>query len=466
MAFTGKLGSPSSELGSIVPAYGAVSSLIASSALSLTSVASCTISYTLNMEASSSLVALSQSVVVEQVVQKVSSHTLALTQTASIIQYLSLSETDTLTLTDSAILGEIFVSASNTLALSDEASTLNYESQELSDTLDLTDLARLQSRTCLASNILDLEDEASVSGPIYVSASDELQITDTEFDPDTLEEVTYVVSGLSDSVSVVAIITYTASNIISLADQALVTHVLGAGTDESASDTITLTDVAQLSIQEACSDTLALTDAASAVIGVPLVSALAISDVASVVIARAASLLSDTIELQQSLRFTLEQGCTRHNFSPFIGANTDPNAPTPPPAALPAVSGTTGFRLQYPSTGLVTAEVILPRSPEFGNIDRFQMDRISRESRGGTLLIYADPIWPKITTLVLKFSSLKRTDARALQDFMETYIGREIILVDHEDREWVGVITNPQDAVIQDDRNSFTASFEFQGERA
>lgn len=466
MAFTGKLGSSLSQPGNIVPGYGAVSSLIASSALSLTDVASYTISYTLNMEASSSLVTLDQSVVVEQVVQKVSSHTLALTQTASTVQYLSLSETDTLTLTDSAISGEIFVSASNTLVLSDEAETLNYEAQELSDTLDLTDLARLQSRTCLASNILDLEDEASVSGPIYVSASDELQITDTEFDPDTLEEVTYVVSGLSDAVSVVAIITYTASNIISLADQALVTQVLGAGTDESASDTITLTDVAQLSIQEACSDTLAITDAASSEVGVPLVSALAINDVASVVIARAASLLSDTIELQQALRFTLEQGCTRFNFSPFIGANTDSNAPTPPLAALPAVSGTTGFRLQYPPSGTVTDEVHLSRKPEFGNIDRFQMDRISRETRGGTLRVYADPIWPKITTLVLKFSALRRSDARALQDFMEDHIGQEIKLIDHEDREWTGVITNPQDSVIQDDRNSFTASFEFQGERA
>ena len=67
----------------------------------------------------------------------------------------------------------------------------------------------------------------------------------------------------------------------------------------------------------------------------------------------------------------------------------------------------------YPATGTATDTLVL-RAPEFGNKDRLQFNRISRETRGGTLIVYADPMWPKTQTLVLTFSALKPAQAEAL----------------------------------------------------
>ena len=63
------------------------------------------------------------------------------------------------------------------------------------------------------------------------------------------------------------------------------------------------------------------------------------------------------------------------------------------------------FRLFYPAVGTVTDSVTL-RAPNLGNKDRLSFNRILRETRGGTLVVFADPIWPKIQTLVLTFSGL------------------------------------------------------------
>jgi hypothetical protein len=64
-----------------------------------------------------------------------------------------------------------------------------------------------------------------------------------------------------------------------------------------------------------------------------------------------------------------------------------------PPATL---SGGTisNFFLQYPATGDAIDTLEL-RPPNLGNKDRLGFNRISRETRGGTLIVFADPMWPK-----------------------------------------------------------------------
>lgn len=131
---------------------------------------------------------------------------------------------------------------------------------------------------------------------------------------------------------------------------------------------------------------------------------------------------------------------------------------------LPTASELTGFRLLFPSTGTATDELVV-RAPNLGNIDRLSMTRINRETRGGTLIVYADPIWPKVQTLVLSFSVLKRQEAQDLLTFMLSHLGQEIRMIDWENRGWKGVIVNPQDPIVEDRRNSFSASFEFEGAR-
>jgi hypothetical protein len=121
------------------------------------------------------------------------------------------------------------------------------------------------------------------------------------------------------------------------------------------------------------------------------------------------------------------------------------------------------FQLLYPATGVVTDSLSL-RAPNLGNLDRLSFNRIQRETRGGTLVIYADPVWPKTQTLVLSFSGLKQEEARNLLTFIEDHLGQEIGLIDWEHRYWRGVITAPDQPIVQDGRDSYTASFEFQGE--
>jgi hypothetical protein len=121
------------------------------------------------------------------------------------------------------------------------------------------------------------------------------------------------------------------------------------------------------------------------------------------------------------------------------------------------------FQLFYPVDGAVTDSVTL-RAPNLGNKDRLSFNRILRETRGGTLIVFADPIWPKIQTLVLTFSGLRSVQAQQLLAFLDRHLGEEVGLLDWEGRAWKGVVTTPTDPVVQDGRDSFSASMEFEGE--
>ncbi len=121
------------------------------------------------------------------------------------------------------------------------------------------------------------------------------------------------------------------------------------------------------------------------------------------------------------------------------------------------------IELRYPATGGATDTVTL-RAPSFGNKDRLSFNRITRETRGGTLVVYADPIWPKIQTLALSISGLTAAEKDELLAFMEDTLGLEIGLTDWEGRYWTGVIVAPDQPAVQDDRETFTATFEFEGE--
>ena len=138
-----------------------------------------------------------------------------------------------------------------------------------------------------------------------------------------------------------------------------------------------------------------------------------------------------------------------------------------PPATLvwSPVAGVAAGTLVYPAAPPYSDWLTL-RSPDLGNKDRLQFNRITRETRGGTLIVFADPLWPKVQVQVLSFSGLNETEARGLLDFMTTHLGLEIGYVDWEQRLWTGVITNTTEPMVQDGRGMYTASFEFEGELA
>ena len=174
---------------------------------------------------------------------------------------------------------------------------------------------------------------------------------------------------------------------------------------------------------------------------------------------------ASALGLHQSATYYLVSAGILQRYHP-VRRGRGTGVPTPPPPATlegPRRASSPSFQLVYPATGPVTDSVTL-RAPNFGNKDRLSFNRILRETRGGTLIVFADPIWPKIQTLVLTFSGLRSVQAQQLLAFLDAHLGEEIGLLDWEGRYWKGVVTTPTDPVVQDGRDSFSASLEFEGE--
>lgn len=148
-------------------------------------------------------------------------------------------------------------------------------------------------------------------------------------------------------------------------------------------------------------------------------------------------------------------------YSPFIGEVT--SGITPPPANAPALGSAT-LTLTWPFVSPTTTLVL--RNPQLNNSERFQFARINRTTRGGDLTVFADPTWPKQETLKVQIESLTSAQKDSLQSFFEDNIGLEIGLLDDENKQWKGIITQP-DADFTDvsgDGCTYAVIFEFEGE--
>jgi hypothetical protein len=150
-------------------------------------------------------------------------------------------------------------------------------------------------------------------------------------------------------------------------------------------------------------------------------------------------------------------------YDPKVGANNDPNAPTPPSATAPTLTRQSTVTLFYPTVSpTVTVEI---RAPNLGDRDRLSQMRIQRESRGGTLQIFADPTWPKLQILALQFMGLTEGEALEVQSFFISTLGQTVGFTDWEGRTWHGIIVTPDEPFIRNGRTCrVDISFEFEGE--
>lgn len=168
--------------------------------------------------------------------------------------------------------------------------------------------------------------------------------------------------------------------------------------------------------------------------------------------------LDNELEFEESFEFTLDSNkliSQSITFSQTYKSDTGANLceyqlPNPP------VLGKATLTLTYGMTELIL------RNPIFNNTTRKGYTRIQRETRGGTLKIFADPIWPKTTTLIYSIEALP--NPQEVLDFLEASLGQQITLLDHEDREWIGIITNPNTAVTDNGICRAECQLEFVGE--
>lgn len=103
------------------------------------------------------------------------------------------------------------------------------------------------------------------------------------------------------------------------------------------------------------------------------------------------------------------------------------------------------------------------RNPDFGDRESIEVRRINRKTRGGDLVMYRDPAWPKYATYTYSFSYLSQDDLYKLIEFMKSTLGQEITITDYEGRVLSNcIITTPTEELTQDGVEDFRASFSFQ----
>lgn len=169
----------------------------------------------------------------------------------------------------------------------------------------------------------------------------------------------------------------------------------------------------------------------------------------------------DTLSITHSGTYQHEgPSCIQHNYTPFVGFSTDIET-TPPDITVPTL-GTATMTLTYPYVSPTT--ILVLRNPQFSNKDTLNFNRINRQTRGGTLIVYANSIWPKIQTLQVEVQWLKPPQLANYLTFLGLSLGQEIGLLDHENRQWRGIITKPDTPVSNPENKDLTISFEFEGE--
>ena len=338
------------------------------------------------------------------------------------------------------------------------ASLNNFDASDLLS--DLHDVANIDHSFYNTSPI-NLWDKATYTGPTSLTASDLLQSTAYSVDLITSVATPYLIGLVDSALSALVPGTPKAiSHLLSFSSQALGTVIHSDAIAANATDTLIFTELGALNKLTTANHSLVLNDSVVALTSKLLLDNLSLSDVASINGVFSLTAL-DQLVLGDAHTYISYPNVIQWVYHPFIGSGMS-GQPTPPTAILQSPSPGTGFcQFMYPVISPV--DTIILRNPELGNKDRLQFNRISRETRGGTLLVFADPIWPKIQTLVLTFSYLTQTQTVGLIEFIQNHLGVEVGFVDWERNYWKGIITNVANPVIQDGKNMYTVNLEFEG---
>lgn len=366
----------------------------------------------------------------------------------------------------------MFAEGAFDIAFSEETWTLTEEAIERSCSIDTwvftEDLQVSAEYNISVTDNWVIVETAAVSADYCTTVVDDMDEFVDEFDPDTNTIIQVQVGGYQEEAIGGKATTFAASDAWFLTEfnNGWVVPADGPGVfTETASDTLTYTETARALDEGDSDDTLTYTESATADVGPRANDTLTYTESAVAGLESTAT-ASDTWVLSEGLTYLLESAArTECVYSPFMGTDTDPNAPSPPPTQYEPAKEASGFKLQFPDTGPVTDEVVLP-NPSFGNRDRLEFARVQQETLGGTLIIFADPIWPKTHTRQFTFENMTEAQARSLLTFMEAHAGVSIRLIDQEGRDWVGLISEMNDPIVQDGRGcQWTASLEFQGTR-
>lgn len=102
-------------------------------------------------------------------------------------------------------------------------------------------------------------------------------------------------------------------------------------------------------------------------------------------------------------------------------------------------------------------------NPDLGDRESLEIRRVSRKTRGGDLIVFRDPNWPKFATYQWKWSFLSQKDLSELLYFVRETLGQKIVVTDYEGRTLTDcIITTPANEVSQEGREDYHAGLSFQ----
>jgi hypothetical protein len=329
--------------------------------------------------------------------------------------------------------------------------------QSVTQTIAFTQLP-YNSVKCLAvDSELELDTLEVVIRPWMVSAATEVQWYETGIDPVTYLEIS-ILTGLQDSVTVEKIIGRSAVSPVWTSQTAKKAHIKVGAIDVNAASNITFLTIIPIPIYAEATSTLSFTTYADNKYEFPVAELELKSEVTLNKILNLT--VSNKIEFVSSF-FVVTEGFSLCEYSPFVGSTTDPEAPQRLLKNIPVLdANASGVTLFYPWS-VPTATVHL-RGPDIGNKNRLEFQRIKRETRGGTLIVWADPMWPKNERLVLSFSGLTETEGQTLLDFIYLTLGREVGLIDWEGNWWRVVTMTPNEALTRNRRENLSINLEFE----
>ncbi len=365
------------------------------------------------------------------------SQSITITNTASWINN-SVSASNTISILQAADLSSKQRNVSDPIIIIDTAAyTFGLPPREVIDVLTISQIASFTGpRYVSASNTITIVQDEDVRGSIRLSASNSLIITEDVFDEDTSTWET-VSTGIVQSATRQT--TFYRENNHHLTVQQVGFNYISDPTKwipKFAENIITIIDNAVRTAPVIAIDSITIVSTASFVKTNSALDILTIVDVASLIKVLNIK-ASNTLTIEQAHGYTLIRDNTLCTYSPFIGNSSSIDV-LPPDATGPTLIEYDNVQLSYPLNS--PTDILTLRGPELGNQNNLNFQRINRETRGGTLTIYADPIWPKMETMILEFYGLSEINSQDALTFVATSLGKIVRVRDWEGQLWSGVI--------------------------
>lgn len=140
------------------------------------------------------------------------------------------------------------------------------------------------------------------------------------------------------------------------------------------------------------------------------------------------------------------ENCT---YSPQISPGNSNITPMPADLPYTPVARPT-ILLEYPyAAPTLTLEL---RTPEFNDIGLLEFSRVQKRSRGNTLILYRDPIWPKSKTFNFSIRALTQVSRDEIIAFCRASIGQWVKFTDWRSQEHKVIILNPSNSITQEGR--------------